>query len=76
MSERRLAVVLIGAGTAMKRRLPRYPLAKPALSGRSDEFATVLVFSLAGLDLSLWLLAKGLLSGSGDLLNAVLLLGS
>jgi hypothetical protein len=26
----------------------------------SDDFATVLFLSLAGLDLSLWLLAKGL----------------
>jgi hypothetical protein len=30
-----------------------------ARSAASDDFVTVLFFSLTGLDLSLWLLAKG-----------------
>jgi hypothetical protein len=58
-----MAVVLIGARIAMKRRLSTYALFRAAVSGSSDEFATVLVFSLAGLDLTLWLLAKGVLPG-------------
>jgi hypothetical protein len=41
----------------------------------SDDFTAVLVWSLAGIDLSLWALAKGLLPQSGDLLDARLLLG-
>lgn len=39
----------------------------------SDDFATVLLSSLAGLDLSLWALAERLLPPFGDPLNALLL---
>jgi hypothetical protein len=53
-------------------RVPLYPRVKSIVSGCSDEFATVLVFSLAGLDLSLWLLTKGFLLGLADLVNVLL----
>ena len=41
----------------------------------SDELATVLVFLLAGLDLSLWLSAKGLIASTGISSAALLLVG-
>jgi hypothetical protein len=55
-----------------RRRVPLYPRVRAIVGGCSDELATVLVFSLAGLDLSLWLLAKGFPLGLGDLVNVLL----
>ena len=56
-------------------RFRRSDLARAVASHSSGELAGVIVFSLAGLDLSAWLFAEGLLRPSGVLLKALLLLG-
>ena len=70
----RLAFVLNKVTRVIIARLGRCGLARAIASRDSRELAALLIVSLAGLDLSLWLVAKGLLLPS-DLLNAFLLLG-
>lgn len=59
----------------MPGRFRRSVLARAVASRSSGELAAVIVFSLAGLDLSAWLFAEGLLRPSVVLLKAFLLLG-
>jgi hypothetical protein len=40
----------------------------------ADAFALVLMWSLTGLDLSLWMLAKGVTHGAADFLGGLFLL--
>ena len=56
-------------------RFRRSALATAVASRSSGELAGVIVFSLAGLDLSAWLFAEGLLRPSEAFLRALLLLG-
>jgi solute carrier family 10 (sodium/bile acid cotransporter), member 7 len=66
-----------GDGLVEERRPKRPALGPPArrvrsrLPGIDDELAIVLVFSLSGLDLSLWLLAKYATAGSAGLFSAL-----
>jgi hypothetical protein len=61
--------------TMMRRMIGRSAVVKAVASRSSGELATVFLFSLGGLDLSVWLFAEGLLRPSRILLNALLLLG-
>lgn len=56
-------------------RLRRCAIAGAVASRASGELGTLLVFSLAGLDLSGWLFVEGWLRPSGALVKTFLLLG-
>ena len=70
-----LKVLLLTKMRRSRARWSQSAVAKAVTSTSSSELATVVMFSLAGLDLSVWLFAEGVLHPPGTLVKALLLLG-